>query len=158
MITIGTIRNCDNNKYDENWAIVRSLKNSDDHIKQVAALSPSKELFYLYRDLCSKNQWNAEAFAKIYVPQFLKELRHGPEKGIDFLNQLYKADKANKNIYLACFCNDETLCHRSIIAGLLQAVKCNVKFDADTAYKKIHDMKIDLNPDYTKYYDLYKVA
>jgi len=72
------------------------------------------------------------------------ELKTGPEKGYNYLNQLYLADKAGKKINLVCFCPTEDMCHRIIIAGLLQGSGC--------------DVQLKSNIDYQKYYELYKNA
>ena len=71
---------------------------------------------------------------------FLSEMRQKPAK--EKLNELYKADRAGKNIALVCFCLDEQLCHRSIVAGLLQGVGCHVNMRS--------------NKDYSHYYNLFR--
>lgn len=142
MIEIKNFRDLRGNesKYDEIWAIVRSMKSSSNKIKQVTSLSPSLDLFFKYRSLAKNNNWNKKTFQEIYVPQFISELKTGPEKGYELLNQLYFADKAGKKICLICFCGDEELCHRSIIAGLLQGVGCDVKTEKNTNYSKYFEM------------------
>lgn len=124
MITIVSIKDADYRKYDEVWAIVRSLKKPDEHWKHVPELSPSWDLFKAYLSLKEQSKWSNETFKSIYVPQFLREMRSQAAR--DKLNELYKLDKQGKNICLFCFCPDESLCHRSIIAGLLQGVNANV--------------------------------
>lgn len=63
-------------------------------------------------------QWNADTFKSIYVPIFLKEMAgKEPQRK---LSELIRLDRQGKRICLACFCRDEALCHRSIIAGILQ--------------------------------------
>lgn len=124
MIAVKRIADVNYDDYDEIWAIVRSLKNPNEHIKQVADLSPSWDLFKKYRALKEQENWNEITFHDIYVPQFLHEM-HGPNQ-VRLLNELYNIDKTGDSICLTCFCPDEELCHRSIIAGLLQGVGCNV--------------------------------
>ena len=140
MITIGNIRDCSPETHDETWAIVRSLKSQSTKIKQVTALSPSRELFMLYRNLHKNEKWDIQAFNSIYVPQFISDLKNGTEQGFTLLNTLYQADKDGKKISLACFCTDETMCHRSIIAGLLQAVGCDVRLKTNADYRAYFDM------------------
>lgn len=140
MIEIRRIdRTLDYSKYDCIYAIVRSMKNKNPNIIQMADLSPQPGLFKTYRHLAETNQWDKTAFQKIYVPQFLYDLRHN-KAAIDKLNQLYKADKAGQRICLLCFCTDETMCHRSIIAGLLQAVGCDVRLESNADYRRYYDM------------------
>lgn len=57
MIHVTNIRTVDTALYDETWAIVRSLKNPSARYKQVPELSPSMELFSLYREMVKQLQW-----------------------------------------------------------------------------------------------------
>lgn len=139
MIAIKNIRDVNYAGYDEVWAIVRKMQRPNPNIIQVPALSPSWDLFSKYMDLKNNNNWNAETFRTVYLPQFLNEM-HSAEARAE-LNKLYKLDKAGRNICLVCYCVDETLCHRSIIAGLLQGVGCNV---------------VGVKADYSSYYTQYK--
>lgn len=132
MITFTNIRYANSNDFDEIWAIVRSLKSNSTKLTQVQALSPSKNLFFMYRNMVKTNNWNHNTFESIYVPTFLKEMHS--DEAIAALNKLYQLDKAGKNIACVCFCTDETECHRSIVAGLLQGVGCNVKIDSGNNY------------------------
>lgn len=143
MIIITNIKNA-NKEFDENWAIVRSMKNKSSWIAQVAELSPTKDLFYKYLQLRDAGNWNRDAFNNIYVPQFIKELKENAVAK-NKLNYLYKQDKTGKTISLSCFCPDETLCHRSIIAGLLSGVGCNVTTDTGQSYTQYYDMYKSIN-------------
>lgn len=124
MITITNMRNINYASYDEVWAIVRSLKNPG-RMKQVAELSPSWHLFKQYLGLRNAGKWNASAFQEIYVPTFLKEMQ--AESAHKKLAELINLDKQGKHICLACFCPDEALCHRIIIAGILQHAGIQVR-------------------------------
>ncbi len=124
MITITDIRNVNYAAYDEVWAIVRLLKNHG-KMKHVPELSPSWVLFKKYLQLRDTGKWNADAFRSIYVPTFLKEM-----SGIEpkrKLSELIELDRQGKRICMICFCHDETLCHRSIIAGILQYMGVQVQ-------------------------------
>lgn len=138
MIYIKQISDIKTGDYDEVWAIVQSIKNTG-KMMQVADLSPSKELFFQYRKLVKEGKWGEQAFQEIYVPQFIHELS-GNKRAKDCLNRLYALDKMEKNICLACFCKEEELCHRSIIAGLLQGVGCNVITENMAVYTKYYKM------------------
>lgn len=138
MLTITNIRNKDAiNNADYHYAIVRSLKANA--ILQLKDLSPSYELLQKYLKLKSENNWNLEKFDKIYVPQFLYEIKTNTNAK-KLLNEIYMKQKT-KNIVLTCFCTDENLCHRSIIAGLYQAIGVKV---------------YGVDNDYSKYYETYK--
>lgn len=143
MIRVTNIRNKDTEIYDEVGAIVRSLKSRSAGIWQVTDLAPSSDLFREYQKLAREGNWNADTFSRIYVPRFLQELRQsqGAYKKFQYLCE---QDWKGKHIKLVCFCADETLCHRSIIAGMLQGAGCNVVTDT--------------GKDYTRYYNqFYKI-
>ena len=133
MIFVGNIREVQNGEYDEVWAIVRSQKNASTWMRQVVELSPSWELFRRVQELKAKNQWNADSFDKEYVPVFLREMREKSAR--DRLNELFVRDKRGERIALVCFCPDERLCHRSIVAGLLQGVGCDVVTKSGTDFR-----------------------
>ncbi len=104
---------------DEIWYIVRSFKGTlPPNVKQVQALSPSFDLLTKYTNLKKAGNWNEKTFKEIYVPQFLKEMG-SPEAIAAFNNIETLVCKEDKTIALACFCEDETLCHRSIVGGIL---------------------------------------
>ena len=143
MIRITSISGLRNEtiQFDEIWAIVRSLKNPIEGVRQVDILAPSKKLFFEYRRLVNEGRWDRKAFEEMYVPQFLWELKSNGKNGVwDALNYLYKADKDGKNVALVCFCTDETLCHRSVVGGLLQAVGCNVVMDTKIDYSAMKQL------------------
>lgn len=117
MITVTNIRNTNFAAHDEVWAIVRSLRNPG-KMKHVPELSPSWKLFKTYLALRDVGKWNAAAFQDVYVPTFLQEIRNAAARRK--LTELIELDQQGKSICLACFCPDETLCHRSIVAGILQ--------------------------------------
>lgn len=136
MITTLNIREAQKGEYDDVWAIVRFYKGKSSWIKQVSDLAPSKSLCLKYNRLKDEGKWNKSAFENIYLPEFLNEMCC--EQARKRLNELYKADRAGKNIALLCFCQDESLCHRSIIAGILQGVGCNVHTKLDKDYSKYY--------------------
>lgn len=138
MLTITNIRNKNViNTADYHYAIVRSLKANT--ILQLKDLSPSYGLLQKYLKLKDKGDWNLETFSEIYVPQFLYEIKTNANAK-KLLNEIY-IKQQTKNVILTCFCSDENLCHRSIIAGLYQAIGVKV---------------YGVDNDYSKYYETYK--
>lgn len=87
-------------------------------MKHVPVLSPSWNLFKTYLNLRDARKWNTKSFSDVYVPTFLREMRSKIVR--KKLTELIELDRRGKHICLACFCPDESLCHRSIIAGILQ--------------------------------------
>lgn len=137
MIFLGSVYSVNAKEFDEVWAIVRSPGDRIKNFKWVPELSPSSNLFDKFNELKNKHEWNRNSFDNIYVPQFLNEMKDMSARAK--LNELYVKSKAGKKICLVCFCYNEYMCHRSIVAGLLQGVGCDVK----------------VNNDYSKYYDMY---
>ena len=119
--------------------IVRSLKESElpefDFI-HVPELSPCQELFDTYKKLKATDNWNRETFNSIYVPNFIRDMKY--ESSIEKMK--YLVDESYKrDIGLFCYCRDETMCHRSIVGGILKGMKAN----------------IDCPEEYLKYYRYY---
>lgn len=169
-IVIGNMKAL-NMHYDELWFIMRSMdwfyrkkvgsrftRYSDSEINQknyqllmqpnvkiIDELSPSKELFGFYLSLKKEGNWNQQSFNTKYVHRFIHELASNQEAK-DRLNDLWLLDKQGKTVLLVCSCQDEVMCHRSIIGGILHGVGCNVK-------STIYGYNIS---DYDKYYQMYR--
>lgn len=139
-IIIDNIRNISNNSDYENIIIVRSLKHAINGASHQPILSPSVSLLCDYQKWAKQGNWNAEKFASDYVPRFIHEIKHNPN-AIALLDELYKRSKSD-DIALYCFCQDETLCHRSIVAGMLLGAGAN----------------ISCSEDYRKYWQIFKEA
>ena len=144
MIAIKRIYDVRDGEYDEVWAIIRSdkklrLNKRYDFMKCVKELSPEWGLFTNYRKWVEEKIWNKDTFVNNYVPQFIHDLKNNSQAHT-LLTQLCELDKSGKSICLVCFCEDETLCHRSIIAGILQGLGCNVT---------------GVTQDYSAYYEIY---
>lgn len=134
MITITNIRNLHPNTHDESYVIVRSLKFPIQGAHQLAVLSPSTNLFYKYLNLQKQGHWNEQTFNDIYVPDFLAQIRND-KNALQVLTNLVAKDKAGSDIALACFCSNETLCHRSIIAGMLYNMGAAIQTDEGRLYE-----------------------
>ena len=151
MIIIGNMKSL-NRQYDELWFVMRSMdwflyektkslrfakydktklikRNYEllmqPNVKVIDELSPSQELFTFYLSNKQRGTWDKNSFLERYVPIFLKEINC--EDGRDRLNELWRLDRAGKTVLLICTCQEENMCHRSIIAGILASVGCNVK-------------------------------
>lgn len=143
MIRITNIRRCHVSEYNEIYLIVRSIASLEKskssilkHASHAPELSPSSRLFYDYLNWNKANEWNQDKFDNCYKPIFLKELEHNPEADT-LINHLVEKDHEGKNIALLCFCQDENLCHRSIIGNILEQKGCNVIYDRDIDNKKV---------------------
>lgn len=120
MITTGCIPKINPDDFDEVWWIVRSpdtIPVKEKLVSLVSELAPSPELFWDYRQAFHAGRFGTEYFQNVYVPWFLKDLEKNLEAQ-ERLEYLCKESRTKK-IALCCYCEDESLCHRSIIAGIL---------------------------------------
>lgn len=124
MIYIDNIRGMKPREFDMTFAIVRYMRTPSQWIRQLDTLAPSASLFGTVQELRLAGNWNAETFKSIYVPRFLWEMSSPFAK--DALQDLVEQDKRGARIQLCCFCQDPAMCHRSIVAGLLQGLGADV--------------------------------
>lgn len=136
MIYIDKIPNICTSNYDEVWWIVRSPDSLPQKEKLVQSLAPSMELFLRYRKAFHAGQFGPEFFQKEYVPQFISELSKNEDAKAD-LDYLCR-EGSRRKIVLGCYCEEEPLCHRSIIAGILLGMGAEI--DVSTEYMKYYEM------------------
>lgn len=139
MIYIGNELDLDKAKYDENWMIVRKPGELPDFVRHEPALSPSIALFQKYREAYHAGKFDDTFFRQVYVPQFIKELSEN-HQALSILKMLVELSK-EKDILLACYCENEHLCHRSIIAGILLGMHAQIQ--ADEAYIRYYEQLIN---------------
>lgn len=137
MIYVRSLSRVNPEDYDEVWVIVRSWEEPDPAMRHVPELSPSWELLQRYLTLREQGAWNYEAFMTEYVPRFLREFRENAAVTDPLLTEICEISKAGKDICLACFCDDETICHRSIVAGFLQDKGMQVQTETGNDYRKL---------------------
>ncbi|MCD7885007.1 MAG: DUF488 domain-containing protein [Lachnospiraceae bacterium] len=137
MIYFKSFTTLNHEDYDETWMIVRSWKEPDPHMRHVPELSPSLELLHQFITWRDGGEWNYEKFVIEYIPRFLCEFRGNAAVTQPLLDELVEKDKAGKMICLACFCEDETICHRSIIAGFLQERGAAVRTESGKDYRSL---------------------
>lgn len=136
MIKICIISSMEQNEDWENWMIVRAPDTIPSYAEHVPALSPSPELFAKYMKVYEAGTFDEKFFQEIYVPQFIEEFAANKEAN-ELLNYLcHESEK--KNFYLGCYCEDERLCHRSIVAGLL--LGAGAKIETKREYIKYYNM------------------
>lgn len=140
MFFVGNIREVHRNEYDKVYAIMRSDSFCSDWIFHNSNLSPSWDLFNEFRRLKANNLWNKDSFNEIYVPRFLKEI--SSYSGVWAMQHLLQEESSGKSIALVCTCKDEELCHRSIVAGLLQGMGYDVRLNSGKDYSKYYNYVI----------------
>ena len=138
MITFASIRDFSSGRltleeFDSVRLIVRSAKNAGwllqkPNVCQVKSLSPSIELLsaWLNWDKSRNHSYDEKLvhFVKFYAPRFIKELRSNMDATL-MLNKLKR--EADKNVAIVCFCQNEELCHRSIIAAICKYNDMDIK-------------------------------
>lgn len=122
-----TYQNADelSQKYGQSYLIVRSIREDAkplllrDNIRQEIRLSPSTGLFRMFLDAEKKGFFDEDWWENIYVPKFRQELLRDEQQRL--LKEMLRTAKG-KSIALCCFCEDEAMCHRSIVMGALQKI------------------------------------
>lgn len=138
MIRLCSTSNININNFDEIWVVCRSISKLASRLKDnpktihVPELSPEPELFYAYVRWKNAGNWSEELFQTNYVPEFIREIQNNKD-AIKRLDELCEKSKT-KNIALVCFCSDEKMCHRSILAGILSNKGANIV--CNSYYKK----------------------
>ena len=126
MIVIANINDIKPADYDTVYICMRSIdsltKDVTDHknVYHLPVLSPSTNLFLWHRKMKDKFRWTETVFKEQYVPQFLREMQS--EDARCSLGFLIKESNKGKKIAICCSCPRQSLCHRSILAGLF---RCN---------------------------------
>ena len=138
---------------DEIWYIVRSIGKYEGSIdnkrtKWVYDLSPQNELFYWHLSMKQTGNWSREAFDREFTKRFIGGIITS-QAALDSLNKLEELSKSGRKVLLKCFCDNEVLCHRSIIGGMLMGVGCQVE--------SLERNKCDIL-DYEKYFKKYLEA
>lgn len=144
---IGSVRDTQLTNYDEIWGTVRSLSQSikqsldkNGKLIEKSSLSPSSQLLNKYLSLKDNNNWNEQTFASEYVPQYLYEQASNPQAVSDMVSLI---NESEKSISAFCYCGNESICHRSIIAGIVQGAGKNVEGvakDYSTYYNQFNDV------------------
>ena len=107
--------------YDQVWLIVQSPDRARDLLdnpkfKWVPDLSPTKSLFLDHLKWRKSGNWNLSVFQNYYKPRFLSGLRN--KVSMDKVSELKELIKT-QDICIACYCDNESLCHRSIVNDIV---------------------------------------
>lgn len=124
MIRICRIQNIGRIKADVKIAAVQTIKRPAGAVFLCPELAPDNKMIDLKNRFKEQQSWNQQRFQDSYVPLYLDRLCT-PE-ATKTLNWIYKLVKSGKTVAIGCYCADETICHRSILAGLFQALMLEV--------------------------------
>ena len=126
--------------FDMAWAIVRNMSKPIDGVVQVPALAPAKSLFFKYLSYENSGMWTEDRFKEFFVEDYIKGIMND-NSAMHCLDALCQADRDGKKVLLLCYCGNEKTCHRSIVAGILRGLGCDV---------------VGTTTDYTEYFGMFK--
>lgn len=129
MIMITNLETAKTLEADTKYAVIRSYKYPVPGIEQIKELSPSWNLFREYMKLRENRMWNRTAFEESYAPKFVTEIAHDREAR-RILHRFLERDKAGETVILACFCKNEALCHRLVLADILMGLGADVRLQS----------------------------
>lgn len=135
-VYIANIYHMPKTKAHFNYAVMQSWRPTEGII-QLKDLAPKYPLFQRYLELKREGDWNSNTFNNIYVPQFLRDLRSNP-RSVDALDRIVELCSIGVDVALGCSCLDETLCHRSILAGILSGLGCEVITETGHDYSEMY--------------------
>lgn len=136
-IRICRIQNIHRIRADVKIAAVQTMERPSDAILVCPELASDDAMMAFKVDAKAQKAWNWTTFQNDYVPMYLNRLCTPEARRT--LNRIYKTVKSGKTVAIGCYCADETICHRSILAGLFQALNLEVigvKFDYSDYYAR----------------------
>lgn len=138
-VRICRLQNLRRIKADRKIALSYDLNGKFAFAEKPAVLLPGKDLIATAANFKADGDVDgmSQFFDETIVPQYLDQLRTGAGRAL--LNELYKDVKTGKTIAIGCYCADEAVCVRSVLAGLFQGVGLEVK-GVDGNYAGYFDM------------------
>ena len=127
--------------YDEVWVVMRYPKDMSPGFRHVPELAPPYELFKWFQDTKRGGRMMRTAFEEFYVPGYINCLITNP-KARNALVSLEAELNRGRSIALVCTCYDESLCHRSVLGGILSYLGYNCETKSGTDYDRYGAMYI----------------
>lgn len=124
VIRVCRVQNINRIKADVKIAAVQTMKRPNETVFVCPELAPDDTMLAAKAQLREQGAWNRETFQERYVPMYLDRLCTAEARRT--LNWIYKLVKSGKTVAIGCYCADEENCHRSILAGLFQALDLEV--------------------------------
>ncbi len=123
-------------RYNSVWVVMREPpENMPVRFRHVPALAPTPELLLWFQQHKECIYRNPEMFEEDYAPRYIRELLDS-QAALNELLLLLSSVRKGKRIALVCTCYHEELCHRSILAGILQGVASDIEVKASRDYIK----------------------
>lgn len=138
MLRILNMKDLDPNQADYCVCIMRSNRFLRKGIKHMPQLAPSWDLFNKYLAWQKAGEWNKDVFNSVYVHEFINGLCS--KEARDALNWLWAQSYLSKEVQVGCTCPDESMCHRSIVGGILEGTGASVVYSTDACYKYYYDI------------------
>lgn len=123
-------------RYNSVWVVMREPpENMPIRFRHVPVLAPTPELLLWFQQHKECIYRNPEMFVEDYAPRYIRELSDS-QSALNELLLLLSSVRKGKRTALACTCYHEELCHRSILAGILQGVAPDIEVKASRDYIK----------------------
>ena len=120
MLYFGSFKDIDTTKYYKVVLAVRHLQHpvKGDNVIHAPVLAPSAYLIAKIRKEKEAGTFDYPMWRAVFVAEYMSELIASVNAQKTLIN-LYKAG-CEKDILVCCYCPDDTVCHRSVIQGLMQ--------------------------------------
>lgn len=123
-------------RYNSVWVVMREPpEGMPVRFLHVPVLAPTPELLLWFQQHKECIYRNPEMFEEDYAPRYIRELLDS-QAALNELLLLLSSVRKGKRIALVCTCYHEELCHRSILAGILQGVAPDIEMKASRDYIK----------------------
>ncbi|PGK51105.1 hypothetical protein CN918_25280 [Priestia megaterium] len=97
---------------------VRFASFSDEEWIQLSHTGPNPHLLQEAKRLEASGNWNEHTFHSFYLPNYLQSIK-SPLSRSEFLQMKNWLD-SDIDLYYACYCKEEHLCHRSIVKQIFK--------------------------------------
>lgn len=132
-------------RYNSVWVVMREPpENMPVRFRHVPELAPTPELSLWFQQHKECIYRNPEMFAEDYAPRYIRELSDS-QAALNELLILLSSARKGKRTALVCTCYHEELCHRSILAGILQGVAPDIEVKASRDYIKYWTRLVDMD-------------
>lgn len=137
MVEIGRINDCSREDYDLNLTICRKATSSK-FIENLEFLAPPEKLHWETISKKKNGTFTLDWFENTFVDKLLSHFAE-TKNFTEQLDELVRSFE-NKKVMMACYCQVEQGCHRTVVVGIMQH------------YCKQHNIDIDFGcKDYSNY-------
>lgn len=138
MIQVLNMKDLTPDTVDYCICIMRSDRFLKPGITHMPQLAPSWELFNKYRQWEKSDEWCEDVFNNVYVPEFMESMCSKESR--DALNWLWAQSYLCKVIQIGCTCKVESMCHRSVVGGILEGTGVKVSYESNASYSNYYNL------------------